>query len=271
MKEYFEKGYFLFKKNLDIKIINDIVDDIKNIYRRQFNYLKLQEESIGFDNCLINMFNMDLKRYIHCNRTACMLPSVYKLAYNDSIINCLKDIGIKTPILCQKPTLRMDCEKLAIAKEYYQLPVHQDYKSMQGSLNSVVVSIPLVDVNEDLGALKVIPSSHKIGFLKGNESMENKSKLEALKAVEIRHNYKESEFVSISQDVGDMLVISSFILHKSGTNILNTPRYTLLIRFNDLEDEHFLEQGFISPFKTTHEDALDDSLDYKTLLQNYFK
>lgn len=268
MKKYFEEGYCVFKNCLKKQLVQKILDDIKNLYRRQFVYLNLDEKRLGFDNCLIEMFNKDTKRYVHVNRTATMLPSVYGLAYHDSIIDALIKLGMKNPILCQKPTLRMDCKKLAIAQEYYKLPLHQDYKSMQGSINSVVVSVPLVDVNESLGALMVVPGSHKIGFLSSNSSLESKSKLDALKAVEIQQEI--DKFVSVEQEQGDILVISSFLLHKSGDNVLDTPRYTLLIRFNDLEDNHFLQQGFLSPFRTTHEAVVDESLDYKSLLINYF-
>lgn len=266
-QEYFDKGYYLFENVFNKELIQNVLKDIQDLHRRQFVYLGLDESSIGFDACLTKMFNMDLNRYIHANRTSTMLSSVYNLAYDKSIINSLLKIGIKNPILCQKPTLRMDCQKMAISSEYYKLPAHQDYKSMQGSINSVVVSIPLVDANESLGALMVSPGSHKIGFLKSKSSIDNKSNLDALKAVEIETS---EEFITIPQKQGDALIISSFLLHRSGTNVLETPRYTLLIRFNDLEDKHFLDNGFISPFKTIHESVVDDSLDYKKLLNDYF-
>ena len=269
MKQYFEQGYYHFKGVLNQKIIQRILKDIQNVYRKQFFYLNLDENVLGFDACLIEMFSMDLKRYVHTFRTATMLPSIFNLAYDESILNILSNIGIKSPILCQKPNLRMDCEKLAIATEYYKLPAHQDYKGMQGSINSVVISIPLVDVDETLGALQVLPESHKIGFLKSKDSMQNKTNLDALKAVEIEVDEPEN-FISVPQKQGDALVFSSFLLHRSGTNILDTPRYTLLLKYNDLEDKHFLEQGFISPTKMTHESVVDESLDYVNLLREYF-
>lgn len=216
------------------------------------------------------MFNLDLKRYVHTSRTATMLPSIWQIAYDKSIYEILLRIGIKNPILCQKPNLRIDCKKLAIATEYYKLPAHQDYKGMQGSINSVVISIPLVDVDKNLGALQVLPESHKNGFLKSKGSMENKTGLEALQAVEVELGSVDSKFLSIYQKQGDALVFSSFLLHRSGTNILDTPRYTLLLKFNDLEDRHFIEQGFVSPTKSIHESVVDDSLDYKKLLLKYF-
>ena len=269
-KKYFKNGYYLFKDVLDKNKIKKILEDIKNLYRVQFCYLKINENLIGFDDCLIEMFKTNYKKYIHTFRTATMLPSLYGFAYDESIYKILLSLGLKNPILSQKPNLRMDCSHLAIEKEYYKLPPHQDYKGMQGSINSVVLSIPLVDVDESLGALRILPCSHKLGFLKSKSTMQNKTKLEALKAVELNEKFEKKDFVSICQKQGDALAFSSFTVHESGKNVLKTPRCTLLLKFNDLEDDYFIHQGFPSPQKTIHESIADESLNYSELLEKYF-
>ena len=265
--EYKVNGYKLFEQKLDKELISKILDEIKNLYLRQFRHLKIENQE--FNKSLFEFFQKELNKYIHINRTATLLESVYSLAYNPKIIKSLRELGIEEPILCQKPTLRMDCKKLAVSKEYYKLPPHQDYQAMQGSINSVVVSIPLVDATEEIGCLMVSPKSHKKGLIKSASSLDNKSKLEAIKSIEVIENTEE-EYVHVNQKVGDILAISSFLLHKSGENLTDDPRYTILIRYNDLKDLHFISKGFTSPFKTTHESTIDYGFDYKKEIEEKF-
>lgn len=266
LDEYKEQGYYLFKQIFEQGYVDSIRKDIDSLYERQFSHLSLDEGT--FQEKLIALFRKDLQKYVHTNRSATMLSSVYELAYHPSIMTALKNIGFKQPILCQKPTLRMDCKDLAISKEYYALPTHQDYRAMQGSINSVVVSIPLVDVDESLGALMVSPESHKNGLLTIRSEIDNKSQLEAIKAVEIPKS--NLEFKTVEQQIGDVLIISSFLVHKSGTNITNKPRYTILVRYNDLDDDYFVKQGFPHPFKMTHENTIVDDDEVNSLVVDYF-
>jgi len=264
---YLQNGFLVLNQVLDKNLVSKILFDIKDLYQKQIDHLGIKKNN--FNESLFEFFEKELNKYIYVNRTATLLPSIYNLAYNQSIISALKDLGIKNPILCQKPTLRMDCKKLAITEEYYKLPAHQDFQAMQGSINSVVVSIPLVDANEDIGCLRVVPKSHKKGLISSSSSLQNKSKLEAIKSVEVS-GVDGDDFISVDQNVGDILIISSFLLHKSGENLTNEPRYTILIRYNDLSDNHFLSRGFVSPFATTHESTIDFNFDYKKEIEKMF-
>ena len=55
--------------------------------------------------------------------------------------------------------------KLAKEEFYYKTPPHQDWPSMLSSMDSLVVWVPLVDVNEKNGSILIYPGSHKYGDL----------------------------------------------------------------------------------------------------------
>lgn len=265
MNEYFESGYFLSKGLLLKSHVQNMRSSIQSLFRRQFT-----NPTHSFDEGLFEFFSRDIKGYVNANRTAANLPLLYSIAYHPEILALLRKLGLQEPILCQKPTLRMDCRRLAMAKEYYKLPAHQDYRAMQGSLNSVVVSIPLVDADDNLGALQVVPGSHLRGLLPTQSTVEGKSKLDAARSIEIA-NIKDEEFVTVNQEEGDILVISSFLVHRSGTNVTESPRYTLLVRYNDLSDPTFQQNSFPNPFKMTHDDTLNPSINFAAELKDVFQ
>jgi phytanoyl-CoA hydroxylase len=48
--------------------------------------------------------------------------------------------------------------------KHWKLDAHQDWRTGQGSLDSAVIWFPMVDAGADIGALQVIPGSHKTGL-----------------------------------------------------------------------------------------------------------
>ena len=58
-----------------------------------------------------------------------------------------------------RPVMFFNHPRLATQEFYWKTPPHQDWRSMQGSLDSVVVWVALVDVDAALGALEVVPGS----------------------------------------------------------------------------------------------------------------
>ena len=81
------------------------------------------------------------------------------------MIDILHELGIRQPAICVKPIIYFNSRHISKIEGHYKTPAHQDWRSMQGSLNSAVVWIPLIDIDSNLGALEVIPGSHMKGLL----------------------------------------------------------------------------------------------------------
>lgn len=110
---------------------------------------------------------------------------------------------------------------------------------MQGSLDSVVVWVPLVDIDRRLGALEVIPGSHRWGLLPadmadGYGHLREPARGEPLVPVEVRR--------------GDALFFSSFLVHQSGTNVTDAIRWSCHFRYNNLRERTFVDRGFPHPY-----------------------
>ena len=128
--------------------------------------------------------------------------------------------------------------RLAKQEFYWKTPPHQDWRSMQGSLDSVVVWIALVDVDVGLGALEVVPGSHRRGLLADR----------LLDGFGQTHELVDADFTSIEMHKGDALFFSSFLVHRSGTNVREDIRWSAQFRYNNLAEAAFVERGYPHSF-----------------------
>jgi ectoine hydroxylase-related dioxygenase (phytanoyl-CoA dioxygenase family) len=164
-----------------------------------------------------------------------LLPQVYSLANDPIIMQTLEDFLIKRPILSAKIVVRADMP----FDESYDFMPHQDYPFNLGSLNSVTVWIPFQDTSEEDGALKISQNpdlqftiyNHEVGILK------NKNFASNLK--------------SIPMKAGQILCFSQFAIHSSGKNIGKKIRFSIQLRYSDLEDSFFIKHKWVLNNKDT--------------------
>jgi ectoine hydroxylase-related dioxygenase (phytanoyl-CoA dioxygenase family) len=116
----------------------------------------------------------------------------------------------------------------------HTVPAHQDWASMQGSINGMVAWIPLVDIDQELGSIKVVPGSHRRGL-----QSEQKSG-----SFGLVHGYNEDDFVSFDMKQGDIILFNSFLVHKSGNNTTDGTRWSCHMRYNDLAEKSFIARGY---------------------------
>ena len=138
---------------------------------------------------------------------------------------------------------------------------------MQGSINSIVIWIPLLDINQDLGSIKVIPESHKHGLI-------TTKRLNSFGLVEELPNNTalQDKFISYDVKMGDIIVFNAFLVHQSGNNISNHFRWSTHFRYNDLEDISFIERGYTHAYiYKPVDDIIDKEFDTHKALIKYFQ
>lgn len=120
--------------------------------------------------------------------------------------------------------------------EHY-LGWHQDSSYFEdfNSDNSLVCWIPLVDVNKDNGAIWTIPSSHKSGKLNYNTNEKGNHKniewdKRGLTYID-KEKFDESKAVQLEVKKGEVAFFDFNLIHKSGLQISENVRYTVLARF----------------------------------------
>jgi phytanoyl-CoA hydroxylase len=244
LSDYKRDGFLILKSFFKKQTIEEILRDSKRIFLAQFRDRKmtsakspddlLEEE---FNAFLYRLFEEDLLVLTNCGKQAQHLMPLHRLALDKEIENLLTGIGLSFPNISTRPVLFFNHPKLALKKVYHKMDAHQDWRSMQGSLNSVVIWVPLVDVNKDLGALQVVPGSHRAGL-----------QTDHMDAGFGMVNVETSKFTSVELEQGDILLFSSFLIHQSGENITNRPRWSCHFRYNDLAERTFIERKYAHPY-----------------------
>jgi phytanoyl-CoA hydroxylase len=199
-----------------------------------------------FENGMARYFSGDLSGFINCGKACQHLISLHRLSLRDDIVAQLVALGVKRPNICTRPVLYFNSRHLAKSEVYYKSPPHQDWRSMQGSLNAIVVWVPLVDVPQKLGALEIISGSHLWGLQKSREDKWYRH-IEGL---------RDDQYQSIEMNAGDALFFSAFLVHRSGDNVTDSIRWSCHFRYNDLEEPTFVSRKYPNPYTYAPEQEL---------------
>ena len=252
---YKKNGYLLIQDFFSKEEVNSILKKAKGVFSRQFyrnSYLDTDDISMisekKYNQCLYRLFEEDKDALMNCGKQIQHLIDLHRLSLDSRIENLLYEIGLKEPNISTRPVMYFNNPALAKEKVYHTVDAHQDWRSMQGSLNSVVIWFPLIDINNDLGALQILPKSHLEGlrtdFMHSGFGMVKLSKEE------------EKRLKSVELEKGDILVFSSFLIHQSGNNTTDKPRWSCHFRYNDMAEKTFIERKFPHPYIYRPQDTL---------------
>lgn len=247
MKSFRQHGYLLIEDFFSTEEVANVLRDAKNVFLRQFiekQYLppcKLEDvEEQQFNQMMYRLFDEDLECLSNCGKQVQHLMSLHTLSLDKKITALLVEAGLKSPIISTRPVMFFNHPRLAKQKVFYKVDAHQDWRSMQGSLNSVVIWIPLIDINKDLGALEIVPGSHHDGLR--TDHVENSFGMVSLTDADT------NKIISVEVKAGDVLLFSAFLIHQSGENITDKPRWSCHFRYNDLDEPSFIKRKFAHPY-----------------------
>lgn len=247
---YKTNGFVLLKSVLDVDYLKEIRLEAKECFSRQLTRIgySLNEASTekDFEQGLYRLFNEDYDAFLGAAKLCQHAISLFRLSTNHELINILKGVGIKQPVICVKPIIYFNSRHISKIEGHYKTPAHQDWRSMQGSLNSAVIWIPLINIDRNLGALEVIPKSHLRGLLPTEKDEWFRH---------IHPDYiKDDDFVSLEVETGDVVIFNSFLVHRSGNNDTESIRWSMHYRYNDASEETWIERKFVHPYKVYNPD-----------------
>jgi Phytanoyl-CoA dioxygenase (PhyH) len=184
------------------------------------------------------------------------LPSVYALITAPRVWAIMQQLmGTRLPGIYPGGTgVRMDHP----GEETYLSPWHQEYPYNLTSDNAVTLWLPLVDVDETNGCLRLAPGTHRLGALpvrvrdalnagrNANETLE----IDGLESILARHAQ-----VPVPARAGDALVFHTFLLHRSQPNRSAATRWTLQARYFD----------FLNPTAVRHDwvGGMNEGVDFR--------
>lgn len=175
---FWENGYQLIPNFFDPEEVISIREKAISIIKRQLvsvNLLETIDQELSEENfnlLFFELFNQYPERIITSGKHIQHMIDLHRISLDTRIEKTLKEIGLSFPNICTRPMLFFNAKKLAKKQVYWKTDPHQDWRSMQGSLNSIVVWLPLINVDKSLGALEVVPKSHFLGLQTTDFSVE---------------------------------------------------------------------------------------------------
>lgn len=227
-------GYVIFRNFFRYDEVKFIKNQAIIIFNHQFHRFGYDG---NFKQNAIKLFQEQPEVFKNCGKLiqTGLLP-LYQLAIGNHLISHLEKLGLKFPVMCTRPVLFFNHPKLASSPEYYMTPKHQDWPSMEASQNSLVVWVPLVDVNKDNGSIIIYPGSHKKGVLPFTTEG-------GFAKVEY-----EDESIQPEMKVGDIAIFSTKLVHESGPILNDTIRWSCHFRYTDMLEQDFIERGYPNPY-----------------------
>lgn len=242
LKEFRENGFFLCKGFFETQEVDLIRRQAQKIFELQIAKRIATTNDWTEQECeqgIVQLFERDLQVFINCGKHAQHLISLHQLSLDRRITQVLQEIGLEFPSICTRPVLYFNSRRLATKDVYWKLDPHQDWRSMQGSLDAVVVWVPLVNIDHSLGALELIPRSHKWGLLPA-DMVDGYGNL--------RKPVDTKLMIEVPVERGDALFFSAFLVHRSGINNTDSIRWSCHFRYNNLREQTFIDRGFPHPY-----------------------
>ena len=233
-----ENGFALLKGFFNGDEIEAIRLQAKAVFFAQMKQNKIvttmPDTEAAFDRAMFKLFESNLDTFINCGKQVQHLISLHRLSLDERIMQELQAIGLSFPNISTRPVLFFNSKYLAKKETYWRVFAHQDWRSMQGSLDSIVVWIPLIDIPKELGALEIVPKSHTVGLVAER----------VVDSFGVVEGYDDTDFVGVEVEQGDALFFSSFLIHRSGTNVTDLIRWSCHFRYNNLDETTFIERGY---------------------------
>ncbi len=237
LEVYAVNGCLLARGLFDDADLEPIRRDIQRLIelRARFAKLDLPEETDGlrrFDDGFVAMSKVDRKHgaviFDACRR---LLP-LHQLSVHPRLVALAKAL-MKTDVVIASDVkaIRVDHPR----EDKYLFDWHQDYPYVMDSEDAIVVWLPLHDVDQTNGCLKVAPGSRSVGLLPLHASdLRNRANnKQAFMRIADRSVVDRFPQIQVPVRAGDALVFNTLTLHASQANQSTRARWTAQIRFGN--------------------------------------
>jgi hypothetical protein len=230
--EHFKENGYVILTDLFTEVeLDQARSEIFSLFETRFREIN-EGGRAGYE--LLSFYYEEQKEmWRQCARRMFDLLSVYGMAAKPRVIEMLKRIGLATPMISTRPEVRTDMPK----DGKYMQPWHQDWRYGQGSFNAATIWAPLHAVDVENGTIDVMPGTHLMGYLENEE-------LPAPRRFSITDpRINTLPYFPVEMKLGEAVVFSQMLVHRSGFNQTNLPRLTVQIRYVDYSESRFVVNG----------------------------
>jgi ectoine hydroxylase-related dioxygenase (phytanoyl-CoA dioxygenase family) len=249
---FLREGYLVLRGVIDTGILDQINAEIAALFALQARRLGLSvEEGEGREAIQANAYAIlqaDVATYINTARLTQFIPVANQLMVSERLVEVARALGITFPVISTRVSNHIMSDLLKIPNGYHKSPPHQDWRSMQGSLDSVVMWAPTTPVTLQSHPLELVPRSHLLGLLDTAEHVMTPTVDDP--------RITEDMFVPLPMQPGDLVVFSSFMVHRTGEQGDGKVRIAFSGRFNNAEEPTYIGHGYPTPYKYSYQTEL---------------
>jgi ectoine hydroxylase-related dioxygenase (phytanoyl-CoA dioxygenase family) len=252
LKSYNENGFYIAKSLMSKQTIEETVASIKKHFDNQLIYLQKDTPNDIYSSMKL-LHEVNIERYKKTAGSLWRKMCVYNLLHHGNIQNFVKENFKWSDIVIPGgQVVHIQAASLKIPDGYFGLVAHQDFPSVQGSLDGFVVWIPLVDIDENRYPLEVIPNSHKKGILPSFENSESSWEVKP-------EHYNDSDFIPAVCEVGDVIFMSNFTVHRSSLKGDHRLRLACSTRYDNADEKTFIKRVYPSAYvRTVYREQIHD-------------
>lgn len=245
------QGYVVARGLVDPADLAAIHDEMGELFAIQLRRLGLPIDASGtrraFHDNAASLLQADVGAYIATARLTQMLPSAGRLMISDPMERLARSLGLAFPVISTRVSNHIMAEALKIPGGYHKSPPHQDWRSIQGSLDSIVLWVPLTPVGPGTFPLEVAPRSHLLGLLDTAEHIMTPT----VNDPRFAENYEP-----LTMEPGDVVAFSTFLVHRTGEEGDGLVRVAFSGRFNNAAEETYVAHGYPTPYKYSYQTDL---------------
>lgn len=254
---YRTNGFVIVKKALPVENLNICKDKLIEICS---SITKKVDTSLE-DN-LKRLFNHSETTYLQTLRTFSKSSFIQSLFLSKELSEIIENIGIKIPIQSTQPVTHVSSKDLLIKDESIGIDSHQDWSSIQGSLDSLVVWVPFTEVTSQDYPVQFLPKSHLHGLRESKVT--DKGNIISLSEEE------KNNMIDGICSVGDAVIFSTFTIHRTKPQKTKSFRFAASTRFDNALESSFISRDFPCSYKR----IVDRNISYipdKNEIQKVFK
>jgi ectoine hydroxylase-related dioxygenase (phytanoyl-CoA dioxygenase family) len=244
LDQFRRDGYVVVKNLVPVAELDALVADIAAVFGRRARALGLTvpapSDHDSLSQLLVALFRKDVSSYVASAKQTQHLSNVHRLGLGSEISGVLQALELAMPALSTRPVIHYMSDDLKIEGGYHKTPIHQDWRSVQGSLDGLTIWLPLFAVGAADYPLEIIPGSHRRGLLPSVDDAFGHRVADGL--------IDESEFVALPMARGDAVFFSGFLVHRTGTKGGSKVRIALSYRYNNAAEASFVARNYPGPY-----------------------
>lgn len=242
-RDFHRDGYVIARQVIPANDVDELMQEFRDIFRLQMTRHGIVGKAVAggdFDGALARLFDLSMASYLGAARLTQYLPSLHRLGAGGPLLDLMKQLGIDRPVISTRPVVHIVSDALVVPGGYHRTPPHQDWRSVQGSIDAVTAWLPLVPVASGQNTLEVIPGSHSNGLLR--------TKPHAFGTEVEPGRFGDGDFVPIDAEPGDVVLFSMFLVHRTGQGRGGGVRWAVSYRYNNLDEPSFADRDFPNPY-----------------------